>query len=147
MNKGIYIGIDPGVSTGVCVYDAQTRLITRLQTLSFWPLIDFIATWHKQEGERLTVIVEDPNLNPAMHWNQKKDVKGFNAATKVAQNVGMNKKEAELIIEFLKRNKINCKAIKPTARKVKEDYFKQLSGYGRQTNQHERDAAMLVIGY
>lgn len=146
-NKSIYIGIDPGVDTGICIWDADKKVIVDLITLNFWSVIDLVLYYQKLKDTVLTVVVEDPNLNKAIHWNQKKSVGGLNAATKIAQNVGMNKKEASLILQYLKINDFQYKAIKPTARKVTASYFKQLTGYEKRTNQHCRDAAMLVIRY
>ena len=147
MTKGIYIGIDPGADTGVCIWDADLQEILFLQTLSFWEVIGMLSKYRQEQRNHLTVIVEDPNLNKGIHWHQKKSVDGFNPATKVAQNIGMNKKEAELILRYLQINKFKYKAVRPTARKIKADYSSRLSGYKERTNQHERDAAMLVIGY
>lgn len=144
-SKGIYIGIDPGVDTGVCVWDADQQTILRLDTLGFWSVIGLLSAYKNQHGELLSVVIEDPNLNKAMHWQQKKSVRGFNPATKIAQNVGQNKKEAELIIKYLEANQFSYEAIRPVTRKIGARVFKHLSGYKDRTNQHVRDAAMLVI--
>ena len=64
----------------------------------------------------------------------------------MAQNVGMNKKEADLLIKYCKKENIPYKAVKPTKSKVDAKYFKTLTKFQGSTNQHQRDAAMLVYG-
>ncbi len=143
----IVIGIDPGISTRVCVWDTDNMKFLHFSTLSFWPTITVLSKYRREYGDGLAVVIEDPNLNKAMHWGNKGSVKGFNPATKIAQNVGQNKKEAELIIKYLESNGVKFQAIKPTSKKVNAEQFKSFSGYEGRTNQHVRDAGMLVLDY
>ena len=148
MSRLTYIGIDPGVATGFAVYNSYDKTFEKIETTDFWGCIGAIKGLFAELGFGMVVVVENPNLNKAMHWNQIPDVKklGINGKCKYAQNVGMNKREASLIIQFLKLHNIPHKAIKPTATKKDATYFKRVTKYKGRTNQHERDAAMLVFG-
>lgn len=148
MSRLTYIGIDPGVATGFAVYNSYDKVFDKIETTNFWGCIGAIKGLFDDLGFGMVVVVEDPGLNKSIHWNQYPGVKGksVNYACKIAQGVGMNKKEAALIIQFLKLNNIPHKAIKPTATKKDKVYFKRVTKYNGRTNQHERDAGMLVFG-
>lgn len=143
-----YIGIDPGVNTGFAVYESKSKKILELYTTDFWGCTGAINTLFERLGYGMVVVIEDPNLNKSIHWNQIPDIKklGINGQCKFAQNVGMNKKEADLIIKYLKLKGIPHKAIKPTASKKDAIYVKRVTGYKGSTNEHTRDAIMLVFG-
>lgn len=148
MISPIKIGIDPGVHTGVCVYDSKKKEIILLETHTFWSAIELIKNYYEEFGFGILVFIEDPSKNKAMHHNQHKEItrEKLNLSMKIAQDVGMNKREATLIIDYLKLNNIPHKAVKPTSTKVDAQYFKMITGYSGSTNEHKRDAGMLVIG-
>lgn len=137
----IYIGIDPGVETGIAIWYSKDKVLT-LFTLSFWEAINLL---HKlSEKNQIKAILEDPNLNkPIFH---KKGVDNEKKARKVAQNVGSNKRDAQLINEFLKIHNIETIIVKPTTTKWKTTFFRQVTGYKGHASQHAIDAARMVYG-
>lgn len=144
------IGIDPGVHTGVCVYDRASKRIVKLVTTGFWGAIDIIAEYRRIDPS-LVVCFEDPNGNKPVF------LKGFKGSQdaqnrmyqKVGQNVGSNKREASLVSEYCQRNNIQAIGTRPTARsltKLKADAFARITGWTERSSEHARDAAMLVWG-
>lgn len=141
-----YIGIDPGVNTGVAVWDKKEKAFKYFSTTDFWELIEGIGSlgWTEEDKEDHVVCIEDPNVNKPLFANKKGSTKSL---IKIAQNVGSNKREASLLIDFFERNGIAFKALPPSRKgKLSSEQFKAYTGYTGRTNEHVRDAAMLVFG-
>jgi hypothetical protein len=137
----IYIGIDPGLHTGVCICEG-TR-IKELFTTDFWDLIRTIEAWkHPFNGISTKFIIEDPNQNKPLFFRKGKE----RYAGKIGQNVGSNKRESSLIIEYFKKECIDYEAVKPQSSKWDAKYFKMITKCQYKTNEHERDACKLVFG-
>lgn len=140
MNKKIYIGIDPGVKTGLAKWDGEKPLYA---TTDFWGAIGAILD-ETNRNQDVMVIIEDPYQNsPVWHGRNKNEA----VKSKISERVGMNKREAQLIIEFCKNNGIEYKAVKPTSSKWTAKELKAITGISKRTNQHVRDAIKLVYGY
>jgi len=158
----LIIGIDPGVHTGYCVWNKDIKHISDYATLDFWSAIDKIRAMLDKclsDGTDVTVRIENPGLNKPVYFSNKKGVKGFRASLRVAQNVGGNKRDAELLIAFCRRIEILYKGsvisrltgsfkvevIKPSSKKWTAEMFKAVTGIKTRVSQHVRDAAKLVI--
>lgn len=141
-----YIGIDCGKSTGFAVWDSRAKKYTEISTRDFWDVIGYLQGVEGTGALSDTcIVVEDPNLIKSLY--ARHDNQDRAAALKIAQNVGGVKRETELMVEFLEKNRFNFVTIKPTASKMRDaDRFKQVTGYDKQTSQHGRDAALLVFG-
>lgn len=144
-----YVGIDPGISTGLCVWDSVQKKIVYIKTMDFWEVIEYF------EKLRVTcttlpikVIIENSALNkptfvkPGGDTNRK--------IQKISRNVGSNQRESVLLIEGIRRLGFTVEEIRPTGkhgvkRKWDANYFKKLTGISK-ASQHARDAAMLVFG-
>lgn len=137
------IGIDPGVKTGFAIYDRTEKEFIYLDTLDFWNAITMIENFKMQVGiSYFKVIIENPNLNrPTFNRNQN-----ARSNTRISQNVGQNKRDASLLIQFCKREGIEVQEIKPTATKKDAEFFSKITGYKGRCSQHGRDAALLVYG-
>lgn len=87
----------------------------------------------------------------------------FGSAFRQAQSVGMNKAAGELMLKLLARHKVPTVQIAPSNRdradktrvpvgmmtlptKTNAHQFKTLTGWGKRSNEHNRDAATLVWG-
>lgn len=141
----LLIGIDPGEFTGWAEYDPFTKKILSTRKLDFWSAI-FEIDALKSRGVSIKVVVEDPNGNPTTF--RKKYIHGNRAMVyeKISQNVGMNKREASLILRFLELRGIPRKAVVPSSGKLDAKAFQARTGYTKRISQHERDAALLVYG-
>jgi hypothetical protein len=143
MNR-IIIGVDPGVNTGICVYKPELKKIEKLITGDFWDLIDLLHEY-QIAGAYLGVIMEDPNGNKPI-FNRGVDGR---RASKIAQNVGANKRDATLISDYCVRTFISIRGVVPSSRsltKLSAEQFASITGWTARSSSHSRDAAMLVWG-
>lgn len=142
MINRILIGIDPGSHTGVAVIESGSESFTYLWTLSFWFAIKAIETYAHMK-EPMTVVMEDPNGNRPV-FNRGIDGR---RASKIAQNVGMNKRDAQLIEAYCLLNDIPILKVRPSAKsmtKLSAEQFEKVTGYKGRTSEHSRDAGMLI---
>lgn len=146
MRPELLIGIDPGTNTGYAEYDPHTKKILLTLQTNFWDTVERIAAM-KARGLRFRVFIEDPNGNAVTF--SKKYVYGKTDMTreKISQDVGRNKQEARLLIEYFERQGIPYRAFVPDKRKLDATEFRKLTGYLKRISQHERDAARLVYGF
>jgi predicted RNase H-like nuclease (RuvC/YqgF family) len=142
----IVIGIDPGQNTGLAVWDSHRKCIVDAKSLDFWRATDEILRIHTVHStmQRVKVVIENPNENRPVF--AKKGADGVNQKLRVAQNVGMNKRDAQLIVEFCQHNKIEYVTVKPTSSKWDAQTCKALTKWDKTTNQHVRDAIKLCYG-
>ena len=130
------IGIDPGVNCGFAIYDRQLAELTHCCSLPLHELFDTLKAW---SGNGIEVFIENPNT-----WVQFKGKKTMDSRL---QGAGAVKQSYRHIVEFLQDYSI---AFKPTKlqgnmKKVSHDYFVKLTGFDGKTNEHGRDAAMIVF--
>jgi len=138
--KLVHVGIDPGVHVGFAL--AYAGKIIQLQTLTFWEAVAELEAL--AEGAQLHVYIEDPNANRPTFW--KKGATTAAAIQKVSQNVGANKRDAQLLIEKALLLGVKLTTVPPRSSKLASPGFQQLSGYTLKSSQHARDAAMLILG-
>jgi hypothetical protein len=149
--KRYTIGIDGGRTTGVAVFDRQTRTLSNLTTTDYFGCRAMLATFRPDECD---VIVEDPSqVHPVFQRPLKEPVTERQAhliQMKIAQAVGAVKQQTALLIEELRRMGFNVIAARPMSRakKAKNDarQFALRTGWVGSTNQHVRDAGMLCYG-
>jgi hypothetical protein len=145
--KQYYIGIDCGTKTGMCVYDAETKKIMRLVSGNIIEMIyDFqlhVGTWEIGYDE-LKFRIEDARLRTWIPYQ-----KNEKAERGRREGAGYVKAHAAIWEDFCKYFCISYELVAPKNNKTKvtPHYFKILTNYQQSTNEHERDAAMLVIGH
>lgn len=154
----LYIGIDPGVHTGIAIWNKAKGTLENMFTGDFWDVLELLgqfkvknpSPFHVSSAVKLNleakVIIEDPGLNKPVFV--KKGANSHAAIQKVAQNVGMNKAYAKLIIEFCVKYGIKYEAVRPTTAKWDDNYFKKITRMDKnlRVSQHVRDAVKLVWG-
>jgi hypothetical protein len=130
----IHIGIDPGVNTGFAIWDGDALTeVTSLGIVDAMLRLQIMAN----HGVQMTVTYEDARLRT---W--------FGAKGKEAlQGAGSIKRDCGIWAEFLGTLNIPYKAVSPQAkgRKLDAAQFAKLTGWAGRTNEHARDAAMLVF--
>lgn len=141
----IYIGIDPGKSTGFAIWDGKK--ITRMGTTDFWGVVEVVKSC-VDNGDEVEVVLEDPSQNKPVF---SRDLRGSRQQVakkmqRIGQNVGMNKKEALLLAEYLQKEGIACRRVQPTKSKWSAKDLKTYTGITKRTNEHVRDAIRLVYG-
>jgi hypothetical protein len=137
MGKRIYhIGIDPGTKTGFAIYDSEKKKLITVCSCGILDAIKYVECFWQRES--MHVRVEDARLR-----------KWFGANSNLKQQgAGSIKRDCSIWEEFFDSHKdIKYEFVSPGRSKTKltADEFKKLTGWTLQTNEHARDAAMLVM--
>lgn len=152
----ILIGVDPGSITGVCVWNPEREKILDMQSMSHIKFMEWVVTG--KEVYDMVVAIENPNLNqPVFMTKEEKDlIQGcgdfpakdiaLRILLRRAQNIGMNKQIAKTLMEFMESKGISFVPIRPFRKKMDAEQFRNLTKWEGRTNQHNRDAAILVFG-
>lgn len=139
-NCKIYVGIDPGVNTGVAVWNPTTKKFDQMLTLDFWQTLSFIE---KNNHKDVFFVLENPDLIKPM-YGKKSSIQKKEVRDAINQRIGKNKAMALLYLEYLEIQGANYISIKPVSKKKNKSVFQKITGYSQRTNQHVRDAGMLV---
>lgn len=139
MNHKILIGIDTGVNTGfaVAIDNGHGGDLQEVQCLSITQAMANINELVIEHGkENIKLYIEDARLRT---W--------FTGGREKAQGVGSVKRDAQIWESWCKEQDLNYIMIPPKANatKTKADVFKKRTGWSGRTNEHARDAAMLVF--
>ena len=144
----IYIGIDPGEDTGFAVWDSLTKSFLVVATLPIWRAMEEVNRWNyacllAEVLVAFRVIFEDARKRT---W--------FKPETSESEyrgklmGAGAAKRDSKIWEEFLTDHGIPFTAHKPQpgGTKWKAEAFTRATGYTGRTNEHNRDAALLVYG-
>jgi hypothetical protein len=135
--QAVIVGIDPGVNTGLATWCPKSRRLGGVQSMSAVRAMNAVLQLH-QRGELLRVVFEDARLR---QWFGTK-------GREALQGAGSIKRDCSMWQEFLEFHGIPYKAVSPQGKGAKFDAaaFERLTGWRERTNEHARDAAMLVYG-
>ena len=138
MSGLVVIGIDPGVATGLALWNTKRKAFTRVESCLIHEAMATVRHWH-DEGWLSHVVFEDARLRTGYF--------GKNAKAK-QQGAGSVKRDCTIWADFLGGHGIPFKTVSPRAKgaKVDAETFIRLTAWVGRTNEHGRDAAMLVIG-
>ena len=135
----ILIGIDTGVHTGFAVaidrgHGGELQQVSCVTITLAMQNINRLIDLHGKE--RVCLYIEDARQRT---W--------FTGGREKAQGVGSVKRDAQIWEDWCNENQINFKMIHPknNSTKYKADTFKKITGWTGRTNEHARDAAMLVF--
>lgn len=137
----ILVGIDTGVATGLAVYDTATRRLLRVTSSGIIAAMDAVQALAAEQG--CTVFLEDARLRK---WiPREKSLSQFRGR---AMGAGSVKRDASVWEEFLTARGIPFHLVPPSRNRTKltAGAFATLTGWTQRTNDHGRDAAMLVFG-
>lgn len=144
----IYIGIDTGVNTGVAVWDNRQRTLLLVDCMMIHQAMDLVKEWKNKcadIGTRLIVRVEDARQRK---WFEKKySRKG--EEENVLQGAGSIKRDAKIWDDYLKDLGVEYQMVPPKGGMTKytSERFQAVTGWKKRTNEHSRDATMLVFGF
>lgn len=135
----VLVGIDTGVNTGFAVATEQgnggelIQVISLTITQAMARVTELCELYGKSQ---VYLYIEDPRQRT---W--------FTGGREKAQGVGSVKRDAQIWEDWCKENQINYKMIHPknNCTKYKSETFKRVTGWTGRTNEHARDAAMLVF--
>jgi hypothetical protein len=139
----LVIGIDPGVTTGIAVWDCNERkylLLTSCGILKAFERVE-LFTLGKDYGQ-VFVIFEDARKRRGYYGRADDKFAKYGAG--IREGVGSVKRDCSIWEEWLKANAIPFEARKPRNTKMDAEGFKRLTGHQAQTNEHSRDAGLIV---
>lgn len=131
-----FIGIDVGTHTGVAVWDKSEKRFVEIQTTSILKAMEIVKKYEK--SDIVQVRLEDA----------RKRTWFGSAGPERLQGAGSVKRDCVIWEEFLNDRKIPYMLVAPknNSTKLSAESFKNITGYKGRTNEHTRDAAMLVYG-
>lgn len=134
------IGIDPGVNTGIATWDRFARTFITVECVKIHRAMEMVLNHLKlATADRILVRLEDARLRT---WFGQADREQL-------QGAGSIKRDCTIWEDFLQYHAIPHELVPPkrNTTKVTAAYFLQLSGWREKTNNHARDAGMLVLNY
>ena len=133
----VIVGIDPGVFTGFAVWYPQTKTFLDVTSLNAAEAMIRLQSMQSNEAVKL-VVFEDARLRK---WFGTK-------GREALQGAGSIKRDCAILADWLDIIGVPYKAVSPKAKGAKVDAarFAKLTGWTGRTNEHARDAAMLVLG-
>ena len=133
MSKPLIAGVDPGVKTGVAIWNYEQQRFLSIETFNIIEAMRRLLYFSEHLGG---IIFEDARL------------RGGKPGKERLQGAGSIKRDSKIWEEFCKCYLIPFQPVKPTSgnTKWKADYFKRITGWDKRTSEHSRDAAVLVFG-
>jgi hypothetical protein len=134
----IYIGIDTGKTTGFAVWDDKHTMLLAVETYAIHGAMEEVLRYRSLTGS-IFVRFEDARKR---NWFGK-------AGREQLQGAGSIKRDCTIWEDFLTDKNIPFEAVAPSRNitKLSAEQFKRITGWRNKTNEHSRDAAMLVFGY
>lgn len=135
----VFIGIDPGVNTGLAVIiDGKYVYIKSHSILMSMQYIQGLLELF--DPKCVEMIVENPNLRSYFG----------NTGREKLQGAGSIKRDYSIWVEFSKTNNIKMAGVSP--KEVGSSFdnviiFKNATGWDKQTSKHARDAAKIIYKY
>ena len=137
----IVVGIDPGLHTGLAVWDTSARQFLDIRCSGIVSAMDYLDDIAFKRGIGL-VVFEDARQRK---WiPREKDLAQMKGR---AMGAGSVKRDCSIWQEWCEARCVQYIATKPKngMTKLTDAYFRGITGYDRRTNEHGRDAAMLVF--
>lgn len=144
----VLIGVDTGVHTGFAVaFDhGKGGELQDVSSLTITQSMSKVLELAKEHGkENLKLFIEDARLRT---WFGNADARQARSGAGVREGIGSVKRDAQIWEQWCIEQGLKYKMIHPAANKTKTDakYFLKVTGWAKRTNEHARDAAMLVFG-
>lgn len=138
----IVVGIDPGVHTGLAVWDTVSRQLLDVRCSGIVEAMRYLDELQHTRGIGL-VVFEDARQRK---WiPREKDIHQLKGR---AMGAGSVKRDCSIWEEWCRTFCIEyvCPPPRKGLTKWTDTTFRGVTGYDRRTNDHGRDAAMLVFG-
>lgn len=133
--KELIVGIDSGVNTGFAVYDQSDKTLMVCESVFIHRAFEMILG----NIDKIKLVrVEDARLRKFITGGREK-----------LQGAGSIKRDAKIWEDFLTDKNIPFQMVAPKNNRTKlsQETFKAITGWSKKTNEHSRDAGMLVFGY
>lgn len=138
----IIVGIDPGVHTGLAVWDSSSRQFVDIQTFG---IVEAMRYLHDFQSTRQIGLLVFEDARQRKWIPREKDIAQLKGR---AMGAGSVKRDCAIWEEWCKAYRIDyvCPPPRKGLTKLTDTYFRGITGYDRRTSEHGRDAAMLVFG-
>ena len=139
----IWIGIDTGVHTGLAIWDGNGRRFLSIELLKIHRAMDVVEALAKANPGEVRARVEDARQRK---WIP--NMGSFRNEIGRAKGAGSVERDCSIWEDFLADINVPCEMVAPrnNVTKLRQEAFSNLTGWTQRTNEHERDAAMLVFG-
>ena len=129
------IGIDTGTKTGIAVWSTVNKNFLLIETTFIHRAMNIVK--HYSNRAETFVLIEDA---------RKRKFYG-NVGNEILQGVGSVKRDAAIWEDYLKDIGADFKCVHPVkgATKWADNTFRQITKWEKKTDQHGRDAAMMVF--
>jgi hypothetical protein len=133
--KNLYVGIDPGTSTGLAVWDAQQKEFYLLTTATITEAMKAVLGLRERVA---AIYIEDARQRTWFGNSGRERLKG----------AGSVERDCSIWQQFCTEEDLPFYLVHPKNNRTKLEapQFKKLTGYAGRTSVHCRDAAMLVFG-
>lgn len=131
------IGIDPGVNTGLAIWDINKKEFTDIRTDSILIIQDRIKRFYLSKDDiSIVLVVEDARKRTWFGKSGRERLKG----------AGSVERDCKIWEEFCELYGVKLHLIHPkdNQTKLNAEQFARITGYKGRTSVHARDAAMLV---
>lgn len=137
----LFIGIDPGVNTGLAVWDPQKRRFLEIRTLPIVRALELCEEYRMSYA--LNMVFEDARRR---QWLPRE--RNLSEYRGKLMGAGSVKRDCDIWEEYCTEHSIPFQAVPPRAGLTKwdADTFKKVTGWTGRTSNHARDAALLVFG-
>ena len=139
----IWIGIDTGVHTGLAIWDGNGKRFLSIEELKIHRAMDVVEALAKANPGDVRARVEDARQRK---WIP--NMGSFRNEIGRAKGAGSVERDCSIWEDFLADINVPCEMVAPrnNVTKLRQEAFANLTGWNQRTNEHERDAAMLVFG-
>lgn len=141
-NYKIKIGIDPGTNTGFAAWSVDEKEFILLKTLDIYSALKETDKIIEMFGkDSILIRCENPNT-----WKPFKNVT-IEQSNMYKQGAGSVKRDFAIWKDYAELKGVDFQGTKlqGNIKKATSAFFKQCTGYSKQTSQHSRDAAFLVF--
>ena len=138
----IVVGIDPGQNTGLAVWDTVSRAFLDIRCSG---IVDAMRYLSELQSERQIGLLVFEDARKRKWLPREKSLKEFKGR---AMGAGSVRRDSAIWEEWCRTFAIPFVAVppRPGLTKLPDIQFQGITGYDRRTNEHGRDAAMLVFG-
>jgi hypothetical protein len=138
----INVGIDCGVNTGFAMTQAGELVVVQSMTITqaMAEIRVLLAAGHD-----LTIYIEDARLRT---WFGGADARQARSGAGIREGVGSVKRDCQIWEDWCIEQGVPYKLIHPAQNvtKLTAKAFNQITKWTAKTNEHGRDAAMLIVG-
>ena len=139
----LLVGIDCGVNTGIAT--GRNRQLLTVESMTITQAMDRVKELVQREEGNVRVYIEDARLRKGGFSKADEQTEKYGAA--VREGAGSVKRDCSIWETFCKEQGISFKLVHPKhiITKLPADKFFRFTRWPGVTNEHSRDAAMIIF--